>query len=115
MDREGRIWSNDYPHDWKYYTLTYPVASYAHLTWAELVEEVNQFNDRFYSYPQVFRRMLQLAWNARKSTAFLVALVANLSFRSNHLLDRLTHAGRDRSSVLGDAPRAPHALSAPGR
>ncbi len=40
MEREGRIRSNDYPQDWKYYTLTYPVASYAHLTWAELVEEV---------------------------------------------------------------------------
>jgi radical SAM superfamily enzyme YgiQ (UPF0313 family) len=113
MDREGRIRSNEYPQDWKYYTLTYPVASYAHLTWAELVEEVNQFNDRFYSYPQVFRRMLQLAWNARRSTAFLVALVANLSFRSNHLLDRRTHASRDQSPILGNGSAGELGVEAP--
>ena len=113
MDRPATIRSNEYPQDWKYYTLTYPVASYAHLAWAELVEEVNQFNDRFYSYPQVFRRMLQLAWNARKSTTFLVAPVANLSFRSNHLLDRLTHASRDQAPSLGDGSAAELGVEAP--
>jgi radical SAM superfamily enzyme YgiQ (UPF0313 family) len=94
MEREGRIRSNDYPQDWKYYTLTYPVASYKHLTWAELVAEVNRFNDRFYSYPQILRRMLQLARNTRRPKTFLVALVANLSYRSNQLLDRQLYASR---------------------
>jgi len=94
MEREGRIQSNDYPQDWKYYTLTHPVAKYAHLSWAELVEEVNRFNDRFYSCPQILRRMLQLASNTRSLRTFLVALVANLSLRSNHLLDRRIHASR---------------------
>ncbi|MBZ5524358.1 MAG: B12-binding domain-containing radical SAM protein [Acidobacteriia bacterium] len=102
MEREGRIRSNDYPQDWKYYTLTYPVASYNHLTWAELIEEVNRFNDRFYSYPQIFRRMLQLARNTRSPKTLLIALVANLSYRSNHHLDKHLHAGRPN---LGD-PRA---------
>ena len=80
MEREGRIRSNDYPQDWKYYTLTYPVANYAHLTWTELIEEVNRFNDRFYPYPQILRRMLQLARNTRNPRTFFVALVANLSY-----------------------------------
>lgn len=102
MDREGRIRSNDYPEDWKYYTLTYPVASHAHLTWAELVEEVNRFSDRFYSYPQILRRMLKLALNTRSPRTLLVALVANLSYRSNHLLDKHLYASRRN---LGD----PHA------
>jgi hypothetical protein len=79
MEREGRIQSNDYPHDWKYYTLTYPVASYAHLTWAELIDEVNRFNDRFYSYSQILRRMLQFARNTRSPKTFPVVLVANLT------------------------------------
>jgi radical SAM superfamily enzyme YgiQ (UPF0313 family) len=102
MEREGRIRSNDYPQDWKYYTLTYPVASYKHLTWAELAEEVNRFNDRFYSYPQILRRMLQLIRNTRSPQTFLITLVANLSYRSNHLLDRHLYASRPD---LGD-PRA---------
>jgi radical SAM superfamily enzyme YgiQ (UPF0313 family) len=94
MEREGRIRSNDYPQDWKYYTLTYPVASYTHLTWAELVEEVNRFNVRFYSYAQILRRMLQLARRTHSPRTLSVALVANLSYRSNHLLDRRIYASR---------------------
>jgi radical SAM superfamily enzyme YgiQ (UPF0313 family) len=103
MDREGRIRSNDYPQDWKYYTLTHPVASYAHLTWAELVEEVNRFNDRFYSYRQILRRMLRLARHTRSPRTLLVALVGNLSYRSNHLLDRQLYARRGN---LADQPAA---------
>lgn len=110
MDREGRIRANDYPEDWKYYTLTYPVASYAHLTWVELIEEVNRFNDRFYSYPQILRRMLQLVRNTRNPKTFLVALVANLSYRSNHLLDRRIYASRHS---LGDPRAAEVGVEAP--
>jgi radical SAM superfamily enzyme YgiQ (UPF0313 family) len=106
MEREGRIRSNDYPQDWKYYTLTCPVADYRQLTWAEVVEEVNRFNDRFYSYPQILRRMLHLAGNTRSLRTFLVTLVANLSYRSNQLLDRRTHASRVRSLGLRDAAAA---------
>ena len=102
MEREGRIRSNDYPRDWQYYTLTYPVADYKNFTWDELVEEVNQFNDRFYSHPQILRRMLRLARNTRSLTTFLVVLVANLSYRSNHHLDRRLHASRVHSPELGD-------------
>ena len=122
MEREGRIRSNDYPRDWKYYTLTYPVANYRHLTWAEVVEEVNRFNDRFYRYPQILRRMLQLVRNTRDLGAFLVALVANLSYRSNHFLDRRTYASRVQFSDLGDVnaalplPETPFSLAGqPGR
>ncbi|MCE5311384.1 MAG: B12-binding domain-containing radical SAM protein [Acidobacteriales bacterium] len=92
MESEGRIRSNEYPKDWKYYTLTYPVASYKHLTWAELVEEVNCFSDRFYSCPQILRRMLHLARNTRSLKTFLIALVANLSYRANQFLDRQIYA-----------------------
>ncbi|MCW5982730.1 MAG: B12-binding domain-containing radical SAM protein [Bryobacteraceae bacterium] len=94
MEREGRIRANDYPKDWKYYTLTYPVADYSNLTWAELVEEVNHFNDRFYSYTRILRRLLRFARNTRSPRKLLVFLVANLSYRSNHLLDRQTMPAR---------------------
>jgi radical SAM superfamily enzyme YgiQ (UPF0313 family) len=118
MERAGRIRSNDYPQDWKYYTLTYPVASYTHLTWAELVDEMNRFNDRFYSYPQIFRRMLNLVRNTRSPKTLLVVLVGNLSYRSNHRLDRQFHAARSNEVVAAvpSLPGTPFALaSGPGR
>jgi hypothetical protein len=102
MEREGRIRANDYPQDWKYYTLTYPVANYTHLTWAEVAEEVQRFNNRYYSHPQIFRRLLQLVRSTRNPGKFLLVLVANLRYRANHLLDRRLCAGRPG---LG-APRA---------
>ena len=102
MEREGRIRSNSYPEDWRYYTLTCPVADYKHLTWEEVVEEVNRFNARFYSYLQIVRRMVHLAGNTRSLKTFLVTLVANLSYRSNHLLDQRAYASRVLSLSLGD-------------
>jgi radical SAM superfamily enzyme YgiQ (UPF0313 family) len=115
MEREGRIRSNQYPQDWRYYTLTYPVASYAHLTWSELADEVKRFNDRFYSYGQILRRMLHLARYARRFKTFLLALVANLSYRSNHFLDRRLDASRVPSPVLGAAPWAEAGIEASSR
>jgi len=100
MEREGRIRSNDYPQDWRYYTLTYPVASYAHLTWAELDGEVKRFNDRYYSYPQIILRMLQLARNTCSPKTLLIALVGNLSYRSNIRLDKRLHSGRPGLELL---------------
>jgi radical SAM superfamily enzyme YgiQ (UPF0313 family) len=106
MEKEGRIRSHDYPRDWKYYTLTYPVATYRHLGWTELIGEVNQFNSRFYSYGQILRRMLRLVRNTRSLRTFFVVLVANLSYRSNYFLDQRTHAHRlnSGSSLAAEAP-----------
>ena len=117
MKSANRIRSNDYPRDWKYYTLTYPVASYTHLSWAELAEEVNWFHDRFYSCPQILRRMLRIAWHTRSLKTFLIALVANLSYRSNHRLDKRANARRSQSPDLRYVPAAEvgvETLSLPG-
>jgi len=88
MESGGRIRANDYPGDWRYYTLTHPVADYKNFSWTELVEEVNLFTDRYYSYPQILWRMLRFARNRPSLKTFLVVLVANLSYRSNQFLDR---------------------------
>ena len=50
--------------------------------------------------------MLQLARNTRSLRTFLVALVANLSLRSNHLLDKRIYASWVQSPNLGDANAA---------
>jgi hypothetical protein len=101
MKREGRIQSDDYPRDWQYYTLTYPVAEYKNLTWAQLGEEVTRFNDRFYSYPRILRRLLQLARNTHNPRTLLVVLVANLSCRYNYLSERRSRAAASAASIQG--------------
>ena len=101
--REGRIQSDDYPRDWQYDTLTYPVAEYKNLTWAQLGEEVTRFNDRFYSYPRILRRLLQLASNTHNPGTLLVVLVANLSGRYNYLRERRICASRVHSLKPGRA------------
>ena len=111
MDFEGRILSNNYPEDWKYYTLTYPVARYAHLAWADVMDEVNRFSDRFYSYLQILRRMLHLAAHTRSLKTFCVTLVANLSYRSNQLLDRQSYAVRSNQGKSPAAETCAGALS----
>ena len=106
MEGEGRIRSNDYPGDWRYYTLTHPVADYKNFSWTELVEEVNLFTDRYYSYPQILWRMLRFARNRPSLKTFLVVLVANLSYRSNQFLDRRIYASRPEPAERRSRPGA---------
>jgi radical SAM superfamily enzyme YgiQ (UPF0313 family) len=40
MKSEGRIALDRFPEDWKYYTLTFPVARYKHLSQGGIIEEM---------------------------------------------------------------------------
>jgi hypothetical protein len=64
------------------------------------VDEVNRFNDLFYSYVQILWRVVLTARNTRDPKKLLGALVMNLSDRSNHLLDRRIYADRIQSFNL---------------
>jgi radical SAM superfamily enzyme YgiQ (UPF0313 family) len=95
LEQQGRILATDYPEDWKYYTLTHPVARYKHFTWEELIAETNRFHDLFYRYPRILRRVLRAALhNWRAPRKILVCLVANLTYRNNQFEDRRVYAHR---------------------
>ncbi len=80
MELEGRIAANDFPADWQYYTLTYPVGRYKHLTWADLIRENQTCSREFYAY----RRILRRVWSSiRDRRQPWLTLVGNLSNRSN--------------------------------
>jgi radical SAM superfamily enzyme YgiQ (UPF0313 family) len=83
MESEGRIIANCFPGDWKYYTLTFPVASYEHLSWAEILKEMNSCNRLFYCYTRIMHRVFASLWYTRKPITVLGMLIANLSSRSN--------------------------------
>lgn len=84
MQAEGRIAVNAFPEDWKYFTLTFPVAHYRHLSLDEAIREMESCGRRFYSIPRIVRRVCQSAWHRRQP---LISLVGNLSYRSNIRLE----------------------------
>ncbi len=89
MKADGHISRNSYPEDWKYYTLTYPVAQYKNLSLDAVIQEMISCNREFYSVPRILRRLCNNVWQRR---APLISLVANLSYRSNIRVDCKAYA-----------------------
>jgi radical SAM superfamily enzyme YgiQ (UPF0313 family) len=85
MKSEDRIALDRFPEDWKYYTLTFPVARYKHLSLGGIIEEMIFCNGEFYSMPRILRRVWGNLWQHRKP---LISLVGNLSYRGNIPLNR---------------------------
>jgi radical SAM superfamily enzyme YgiQ (UPF0313 family) len=89
MKSEGRIALDTFPEDWKYYTLTFPVARYEHLSLDGIIEEMIFCDRDFYSMPRILRRVWGNLWRRRKP---LITLVGNLSHRSNVRLNCKAYA-----------------------
>jgi len=102
MESEGRVALHDYPADWDYYTLNFPVAHYKHLSQDGIFQEMVSCNQDFYSIPRVLRRALRNVWQRR---APLISLVANLSYRRNFRLDFRKYAEFRRLRGDGTAQR----------
>ena len=94
MKSQGRIAADSFPEDWKYFTLTFPVARYKHMSWARLLREMDACNSRFYSLPRVLRRIWSTFWRRR---GLLFATVSNLSYRHNLRTDRELYKKADIS------------------
>jgi radical SAM superfamily enzyme YgiQ (UPF0313 family) len=93
LKSQGRIPLDGFPEDWKYYTLTYPVARYRHLSLDGIVEEMTSCNETFYSVPHLFRRVFSNFWHRRKP---LISLAGNLSYRGNLRRDAEAYANFKR-------------------
>jgi radical SAM superfamily enzyme YgiQ (UPF0313 family) len=89
MKSEGRIALDTFPEDWKYYTLTFPVARYKHLSLEGIIEEMISCNRDFYSMQCILRRVWGSLWQRRKP---LISLVGNLSCRNNLRLNLKAYA-----------------------
>jgi radical SAM superfamily enzyme YgiQ (UPF0313 family) len=90
MEAEGRLVATTFPRDWKFFTLTLPVARFKQLSWGELIAERNGCYRDFYSYAGILYRVLRSIWYR---TNPLVVLVSNLLIRANTLrLDRQAYA-----------------------
>jgi radical SAM superfamily enzyme YgiQ (UPF0313 family) len=89
MKSEDRIALYTFPEDWKYYTLTFPVARYKHFSLDGIIEEMISCDRDFYSMPRILRRLWSSLWQRRKP---LISLVGNFSYRNNLRLNRKVYA-----------------------
>ncbi len=89
MTSQDRIALNTFPQDWKYYTLTFPVARYKHLSLDGIIQEMISCNRDFYSMQHILRRVCNSLWNRRRP---LISLISNLSYRNNLRLDCRAYA-----------------------
>jgi radical SAM superfamily enzyme YgiQ (UPF0313 family) len=80
MEAKGRIGMNDFPEDWQYYTLNYPVARYKRLSVDQIVREMTECNRTFYSSRNILGRLGRNLWTGRNP---LLGLVSNLTSRRN--------------------------------
>jgi radical SAM superfamily enzyme YgiQ (UPF0313 family) len=87
MKSEDRIGLDAFPADWKYYTLTYPVARYKHLTMDDIIREMLSCNHTFYSPLRVLLRTWSSVWRHRKPW---LNIIGNFSYWGNiRMADRL--------------------------
>ena len=98
MKSQGRIALNAFPGDWKYYTLTFPVARYKHFSVDGIIEEMISCDRAFLSTPRILRRVCSSVWQRRQP---LITLVGNLSFRKNSRLSRKVFADFKRQRGIG--------------
>jgi radical SAM superfamily enzyme YgiQ (UPF0313 family) len=80
MKTEGRLGLHDFPEDWKYYTLNYPVADYKYLSREQIVREMIECNGTFYSTVNILTR---LGRNLAAGRHPLISLISSLSSRRN--------------------------------
>jgi radical SAM superfamily enzyme YgiQ (UPF0313 family) len=100
MEAKGRIILNATPQDWRYFTLTFPVARYNHLTWSDMIAEKDACYSAFYTYPKILQRVYNGIRQRRNPFAILFS---NLVYRINTLrLDRKVYRNFDTSP--GEVP-----------
>jgi radical SAM superfamily enzyme YgiQ (UPF0313 family) len=80
MKLQKRIALDNFPDDWNYYTLTYPVAKYTHLTMDSIIKEMIDCDRYFYSLKRILRRVWVSILQRRSP---LITLISSLSYRGN--------------------------------
>jgi hypothetical protein len=86
--------------DWKYCTLTFPVAGYKNLPVDGVIDEMICCDRNFCSMPRMVRRVWSSLWQRRKP---LISQVGNFSNRNNLRLNRKAYADF-KSYVKAEAP-----------
>ena len=108
MEEEGRIAADQFPEDWRYYTLTLPVGRYRHFNLDGIMGEMDSCTRRFYSLRGITRRVGRNVWKRQHP---ILTLVGNLTYRSN---DRRSRKACQEFKRACDRPQPAHPLPATG-
>lgn len=106
MKSQDRIAADNFPSDWRYYTLGFPTARYKNLSWSALLEEMNRCDGSFYSVWGILRRVADSIFRRRRP---MLSLVTNLSYRRN---SRLTQRNYSQVDLLRGASHVSQILPA---
>jgi radical SAM superfamily enzyme YgiQ (UPF0313 family) len=93
MELDGHIIADEFPEDWKYYTLNFPVCRYKHLSWDDIRRENEICLKTFYSYPKILHRVLNSLFKMHNPISILVTIGSNLYYRSTVQLYRKKFQG----------------------
>ena len=96
MKAQDRIAANNFPNDWRFYTLGFPTAHYKQFSWAAILEEMNSCERQFYSLWRIFLRVVDNVLRRRRP---ILAVVSNLSYRNNGRLTRRSYRAMDPLSA----------------
>jgi len=102
MKSEERITLDNFPEDWRYYTLNFPVARYQRLSPTAVMKEMDDCNRTFYSVHGVASRFWSSFWQWRKP---LINLITNLSTRNNSRVETKSYVDFERHLAARDALR----------
>ncbi len=103
MKSEDRITLDNFPEDWRFYTLNFPVARYQRLSSDAVMKEMDDCNRTFYSVPGVALRFWSSFWQWRKP---LINLITNLSTRNNSRVETKSYLDFQKFLASRDALRA---------
>jgi radical SAM superfamily enzyme YgiQ (UPF0313 family) len=88
MKSQDRIAANDFPRDWRYYTLGFPTAHYKNFSWSAILEEMNACDRSFYSWRRILWRVFGSLVRRRHP---ILSLVSSLSYRNNARLSQSSY------------------------
>ncbi len=106
LKAENRIGLDNFPEDWKYYTLNYPVARYKYLNMDQIIQEMTECNRTFYSTVNILNRV---GHNLLAGRNPLYCLVSNFSSRKNSMLFARVYAALWQAGVNKDEAELPSA------
>ncbi|RPI22620.1 MAG: radical SAM protein [Acidobacteria bacterium] len=98
MKSADRLALDNFPEDWRYYTLTFPVARYRQLSQDDIIQEAQSCSRSFYSTPRILARLGSSIWRWRQP---LISFVGNFSYRSNIDVDRKSYVDFRRQYPKG--------------
>jgi radical SAM superfamily enzyme YgiQ (UPF0313 family) len=99
---KGRLVLDRFPEDWQYYTLTFPVARFEHLSQDQAIDEMLACDRHFYTLPRILWRVWK---NVRHRRQFLISLFGSLSYRRNIGLTRTACARLSGTCAARRDPR----------